>query len=111
MDDVLAGRALSTDIDEYISRWHSAPERSPAAAMELHEFLGMTWDEYRIWAEHPESLRFILAARRSGQPVAEVLATAQSVGAAARSAEAGQARCVLNWLIARGRIKAAPGRG
>lgn len=55
VDDVLAGHALATEIDEYISRWHAAADDAPSAQMELHDFLGMTWDEYGLWGEHPES--------------------------------------------------------
>ena len=65
VDDVLAGRAVIADIDDYIDRWHDAPEGSLVAATELYDYLGMSWDEYRLWGERPESLRFILSARRA----------------------------------------------
>jgi hypothetical protein len=65
IDDVLAGRAQVEDIHDYIDRWHEAPADSPAAAMELHEFLGMSWDEYRQWGEQPEALLSTVAARRA----------------------------------------------
>lgn len=106
VDDVLVGQAVMADIDDYIDRWHDAPEGSPVAATELHDYLGMSWDEYQLWGERPESLRFILSARRAGLPVAEVLRQDLIVGAAARSKESSVARRVLAWLAERGRIEA-----
>jgi hypothetical protein len=82
IDDLLSGRALVSDIDDYIDRWHDSPEGSPEAAMQLHEFLGMSWDEYRLWAEQPASLRFALAARRAKRPLPDVLRQLTLVGAA-----------------------------
>lgn len=105
VDRVLSGRARAKDIDDYVSAWHSADEDSIAAVLELHEYLGLTWDEYCLWVEHPESLRFIIAARRAKQPVEEVLSQTRLAGAAARSSEHSEAAKVLQWLVERGRIK------
>jgi len=38
------------DIHVLIAAWHDAPADSEAAQMALHEFLGMTWEEYVAWA-------------------------------------------------------------
>ncbi|MFC0533028.1 hypothetical protein [Phytohabitans kaempferiae] len=96
-----------TDIHDYIERWHDAPPESVEASMELHDFLGMSWDEYRLWGEQPSSLRFILAARRAEQSVSEVLRQAKTVGAAARSRDSSDAERVLSWLAKRGQIEAS----
>lgn len=40
------------EIEAAIAEWHDAPEGSPIAEKQLHEHLGMTWDEYREWATH-----------------------------------------------------------
>ncbi|MFG1674130.1 hypothetical protein [Micromonospora sp. NPDC049282] len=104
MDDVLRGHATLDEIDEYIERWHDATDGSQAASMELHEFLGMTWEEYRLWGERPESLRFTVAARRAKRPVADILRT-NLLGAAARSSDTTDAELVLDWLKAKGRIQ------
>lgn len=105
MDRVLAGRAYARDIEDYVEYWHEAPEDSVAAKQELHEFLGLTWDEYKLWVEKPESLRFSIAAHRANQPVNEVIRQTALAGAAARSTEHTEAAKVLQWLIERGRIK------
>jgi hypothetical protein len=107
VDDVLAGRALAADIHDYIARWHDAPEGSPESKLELHEYLGMSWDEYRLWAEKPSSIRYLLAAREEQKPVEVVLRRATLVGAAARSSDATEAERVLLWLQKQGRISSS----
>ena len=41
-----SGDADYDDIDDYIDAWHEGDSPLP-----LHEFLGMTWHEFRVWAE------------------------------------------------------------
>jgi hypothetical protein len=101
---VLSGRALLTDIDEYVDKWHKLPSSDPRAELEIYEFLGMSWEDYRLWVEQPEALRFIIAARRAQLPVEKVLEQTKIVGAAARSQEHSEAAHVLRWLADRGRI-------
>ena len=106
MDLLLKGKVLQEDIDDFVARWHDAPEGSEAASRSLVEFLGMTWDEYRLWVERPESLRFIAAAHRANQSVETVLEA--SAGVAARADDQSEARKLLRWLIERGRVKEQP---
>jgi hypothetical protein len=106
VESVLSGDAGINEIDDYIEAWHSLPDDSSEAGQELHEFLGMTWDEYRLWVERPESIRFTLAARKAGRSVGEVLAAVRTAGVAARSSEAEEAEQVLDWLIERKRVAA-----
>lgn len=106
VDDVLAGRSIVSEIDDYIDRWHDLPDSRPEAALELHDYLGLDWEEYRLWGEHPESLRFTFAARRADLPVEQVLK--QAVGVAARSEDQSDALRVLRWLKDRGRIEDLP---
>lgn len=106
MDRVLEGRAYATDIDDYVEYWHEAPEGSDAAGKELHDFLGLTWNEYKLWVEQPHSLRFAIAAHKANQSVDEVIRQTALAGAAARSIEHTEAAKVLQWLIDRGRVEA-----
>ena len=105
VEDVLAGRALPEDIESYVEAWHDAPEGSAAARSEVYEYLGLTWDEYRLWGERPESLRFTFAARRTNVSIEQLLRSAQMVDAAARTASDGEAAKVLRWLEERGRLE------
>jgi hypothetical protein len=96
----LSGRASVDDLDDYIDEWHDSD-----ATLSLHEFLGMTWDEYRTCTERPEALRYILAARKHGRPFAEeLLATKSKYALAARAESDEQAKGVYDWLVKTGRI-------
>lgn len=51
----LAGKVELEDIDRFIEVWHSNRyEERP-----LHEFLGMTWEEYAQWLENPNVFRVL----------------------------------------------------
>ncbi len=104
MDALLSGEALVQDVDDWIDVWHDGPDHG----VELHEFLGMSWEEYRLFVERPESLRFTLAARKTNQPVADILAGVRTAGAAARSDPGGQAEELLAWLLETGRVEQVP---
>ena len=40
-------------IDDLVDEWH----RSGGTDKELYEFLGMSWDEYGLWATNPQEWR------------------------------------------------------
>ena len=63
VEKCLAGEALLDDMDDYIDRWHVG-EGDPNAS--LAAFLGFTDEEYKLWAEKPSALAFILDARKGG---------------------------------------------
>ena len=100
VDKVLAGKALLADIDEYIDVWHDSLEDLGS----LPSFLGLTEEEYSLWVERPESIRFIIAGRRAG--VSSFKARDLSgVALAARAKTDSEAAGVLEWLIKTGRIE------
>lgn len=102
---VLSGRALLQDIDRFVADWHESPEDSYAARMELHDFLGLSWNEYRLWVEKPESLRFTLMSRRRGIPLEDILESNNpNLQVAARSTNSKNAQEVYDWLVSVGRI-------
>ena len=45
--------------DDFVDRWHDEP-----GGRELHDYLGMTEEEYALWLRHPDALPDIAAARR-----------------------------------------------
>ncbi len=53
------GKASLDDIDIYIENWHKSYEDN-----ELHEFLGLTLEEYACWVENPDCLKGLLEIRR-----------------------------------------------
>lgn len=53
----LSGRVELDEIDRFIEVWHTNRyEDRP-----LHEFLGMTWEEYAQWIENPKVFRVLRA--------------------------------------------------
>lgn len=108
MDLLLSGEVLLDDIDDFVADWHEAAEGTATASQSLEDFLGMTWDEYRLWVEHPESLRFIAAAHKARQPVAKILQQLDRTGVAARTSDQGEAHKLLQWLMDHGRVEECP---
>lgn len=106
VSDVIDGTALLTDIDDQIDDWHVNAELQ---GVELHDHLGMTWDEYRLWVEQPLSLRFIVRAHQEQRPLNTVLMSSQDLALAARTEEAAAAHKVRLWLIERGRLTSDSG--
>lgn len=95
IEAALGGYAGLEDIDLYVDAWHDGSD-----SRELHEYLGMTWEEYQLWVERPESLRYIVSSRAHGQPImAELFEQSQRKYALAARAKDNQAQGVLDWLI------------
>lgn len=100
VDDVLRGDALWTDIDQWIADWHDGESKQ-----DLHDYLGMTREEYALWVEKPESLRFILAARERAATVGELLGkSGHEFALAARGLSEEDADNVRRWLEKTGRL-------
>lgn len=53
------GDADLDDINDFIEKWHLSNSKQP-----LHEFLGMTFEEYSIWVEKPSYLPYIINAKK-----------------------------------------------
>lgn len=99
VDACLSGQALLDDVDDWIDEWHDSDTDHS-----LDSFLGFSNDEGSLFAERPEALRFIVAARRQQVPVANVLASRDNFALAARAGDSEQASAVLAWLRETGRI-------
>ena len=61
MERYLRGEVTAEEIDDYVELWHE----SLGFSGELHEYLGMTWEEYGAWAETPSVLPGLRDARLS----------------------------------------------
>lgn len=55
----LRGEEDPESIDDVVAQWHEGPETDEP----LHRFLGMTWDEYNVWATQPSQLYKLLFER------------------------------------------------
>lgn len=95
----LRGEAIWTDIDDWVDAWHESGED-----IDLHEFLGMSWDEYSLWVERPQALRGILAAHHGSPEPISMDTLASEFALAARSNSDSAASEVLDWLRSTGRI-------
>lgn len=51
---------ISEALDDAIDSWHNQLQQTAP----LHEWLGMSWEEYRRWCQHPSEPDEIIAARR-----------------------------------------------
>ena len=89
----LSGRALLDDVDEWVEAWHEDPH-----GVSLDEHLGFSPGEGALWAERPESLRFIVAAHRYATPVEAILQSRDDFALAARAGDSAKATAVLEWL-------------
>jgi len=58
----LIEEARPEEIDDYVDTWHSNPD-----GLELHEFLGMSKEEYELWLRNPDALPDIARARKQNQ--------------------------------------------
>jgi hypothetical protein len=103
----LAGDAFIDDVDDWVARWHDAPEESSISELELNEYLGLDDAEYALFLHEPRVLRFVVAAHRRSRPVDELLVSRDDYALAARSEAPGDARRVLDWLVRYGLVDAS----
>jgi len=95
VEKCLAGEALADDVDDYVDLWHGG-EGDPGAS--LADFLGFTDLEYRLWAEKPHLLSFILNSRRGGVSLDNALEYDGSYRLAARDLPVEAAEELTQWL-------------
>ena len=57
IEKCLSGDALPDEIDDFVDRWHEGDSDLP-----IHEYLGMTRDEYLSWVKDPSVLLHIVSA-------------------------------------------------
>ncbi|MHA0318230.1 hypothetical protein ACXY7D_06405 [Sphingomonas melonis] len=91
------GYVLPAEIDDYVDGWHESD-----STQELHEFLGMRWDEYTLWVAHPENINIIIAARLENRPVLEAVNDnlRSEYRLAARADDVGKLAILERWIAA-----------
>ena len=101
IDQCLSGEVLLDEIEDFIDKWHEGEE---GEALELHEYLGMSWEEYELWGTMPSVLSFIIAARRNKSTL-DVELERERYALAARASSPEEAKRVEVWLRKIGKIK------
>jgi hypothetical protein len=101
VDLCLDGRAMLTEIDDYVDCWHEDPQGQSLAAS-----LGMTESEYAVWVEKPIALRHILFARKNHTRLEDTfkLEAGQHEAIAARAGSPSEVQELYKWLKQTGRI-------
>lgn len=97
MSLALSGEVLADEIEDFVEAWHNSDSTD-----EISEFLGMSFEEYSLWASNPEAINIIIFARREQMPLRKAvndnLRVQQRI--AARSDEAGKLSILANWIAA-----------
>ncbi|PZU96024.1 MAG: hypothetical protein DCE90_11395 [Pseudanabaena sp.] len=101
IEKCINGDASLDEIDNYIDEWHDSDSDM---SLELHEFLGMTWEEYSLWVVKPRFLAWIINARRKGVISSEEKFKQESQPLAARSYSTKESLQSINWLKSIGKI-------
>jgi hypothetical protein len=101
IEKCINGDASLDEIDDYIDEWHDSDSD---INLELHEFLGMSWEEYSLWAVKPKFLAWIINARRKGVISSETKFLQESQPLAARSSNTKESLESINWLKSMGKI-------
>jgi hypothetical protein len=101
LDRCLRGTSLADEIDDFVDAWHESDSELP-----LSEFLGFTPEEYSIWVEMPNSLEWILYARKTRRPIGAILSEVDTASPrlAARSLSPEDADELVKWLKRTGRL-------
>ncbi len=100
IDLCLSGEVLEDEIDDFVDQWHDDESES---CPELHEYLGMSWEEYSLWATRPSILPFILAARKKGTHI-DIELNQERMALAARAESVEEAKKMEAWLKLIGKI-------
>jgi hypothetical protein len=82
------GHALADEIDDFIDEWHEGADPE-ARNLPLHDYLGLTRDEYEIWVLNPDVLPEVVTMYLDELPVA------------ARASDDATIRALRGWLAAR----------
>lgn len=97
----IEGTALLDDIDDFIDRWHDIMPQ----VEELHDYLGMNWEEYSMWVADPDILPYIVTAHKDSVDLESLLEEHYyALPLAARAGNALTAKKVMAWLKAHGKL-------
>lgn len=98
IDLCLSGDAFLDEIDDYIDQWHEGEGED----LELHEFLGMSEEEYNLWLKCPKQLATIVSARERSISIEEAM-NDEVYELVARADKADQISRIKEWLAKKGK--------
>ncbi len=87
------GEAILDDIDDFVDAWHDGDIDVP-----LHQYLGMTDEEYRLFLADNSSLALIVKAHKNRIPISELMNEENDFKIAARSEKVSQYSDVVKWV-------------
>jgi len=93
IDLCLEGEVLEDEIDDFVEKWHESDD----VPEQLHDYLGMSWEEYSVWATKPSILPFILSARKKNTSFDTEL-NQERLALAARAETVAEAQRLEAWL-------------
>ncbi len=101
INDCINADALLEEIDDYVKEWHDSDTE-----MTIHEFLGMTQEEYFLWVENDCILKYIIKAHTESKNINDILKEVSEEGfkMVARAENAEEAKAIYKWLLETGRI-------
>lgn len=70
MELCLQGKALPEEIDDYIDAWHEGDSDES-----LHEYLGMSSEEYSLWIKNPNAIHSIIEEYHNNRKTSSKLAS------------------------------------
>jgi len=94
VDLCLNGKALTEDIDDFVSRWHSSTD-----GRTLREYLGLTPLEYNHWVKDERAIRRILFCRKTGQPFSDEIFDTDDIALAARTSDHTKSKELHKWIV------------
>lgn len=95
IDLAVRGDVLPDEIDDFVEVWHHSDSN-----LELHESLGLSWEEYSLWVADPEHINLIITARRKHQSIMEAVNDNLRYWEriAARADDAGKLAALRRWI-------------
>lgn len=100
MELAIDGYREADEIDDFVSEWHDA-----GSGLKLHEFLGMTHEEYTLWVAEPDLISLIVGARVQHRPLLDAVNdNLVEERIAARSSHTRKLQILQKWIeVQRGR--------
>ncbi|MCA0316408.1 MAG: hypothetical protein LCH63_21485 [Candidatus Melainabacteria bacterium] len=97
----LAGKALPDEIHDFIDKWRSLYSNvEDSEIVPLHDFLGLTLDEYEVWIHDENALKSFATARETNKSLRLVLKERyQSPTLAARAEDSRKLAALHEWLV------------